>query len=454
MVIKKTISIWVCVLVIFTMVFALPATAATSERSPTVILRTSLEPEGNLVVGQQVQFHVDLLVDTWFTQAPQVPEIKIPGAITLLPPGTSVNFSERIRGKSYSGQRRSYYIFPQKTGEYQIPPLEISLVPAQPGKISAEKVTLSTPAQKLTTQLPFELANLPLDYGISQSEPTKLIATPQLTVGDSFDRDLTGLSIGDTFQRTVTISGKDILGSVLPSFDPGDNDGLAAYSQSPKISNYFDRGRLTGKRSESVTYVVEQPGKYHLPEIRVVWWNTSSQSLQTEVISSISVKVSPSLKYLLNKYAPILIIVGIIVLVLGLLAWQYRQSIQNKLEAYRRSRRESESAYFRRFHQACLSNNPQHSFNCLMAWLERTDNQSGTVTLEKFTAQLNNPTVDQQVQELEQYLFSQDKSTEAANYQWSGLTFYQAIANMRKQWLQLQNSQQKQPRALPSLNPS
>ena len=128
MVIKKTISLWVCALVIFTTLFALPATAATqeSENSPQVILRTSLEPEENLVVGQQVLFYVELLVDTWFTQAPQVPEIKIPGAITLLPVGTSVNFSERIQGKSYSGQRRSYYIFPQKRGEYQIPPLEIS----------------------------------------------------------------------------------------------------------------------------------------------------------------------------------------------------------------------------------------------------------------------------------------------------------------------------------------
>lgn len=185
MVIKKTISIWVCALVILTMLFALPATAATqeSEQSPKVILRTSLEPDANLVVGQQVQFYVDLLVDTWFTQAPQVPEIKIPGAITLLPVGTSVNFSERIQGKSYSGQRRSYYIFPQNTGEYQIPPLEISLAPAQPGKLSAETITLSTPAQKFTTQLPFELAKLQLDYAL---------ATPQLTVEDSFERDLIG----------------------------------------------------------------------------------------------------------------------------------------------------------------------------------------------------------------------------------------------------------------------
>ena len=445
MVIKKTISIWVCALVILTMLFALPARAATteSEPSPTVILKTSLEPDANLVVGQQVQFHVDLLVDTWFTKASQVPEIKIPGAITLLPVGTSVNFRERIQGKSYSGQRRSYYIFPQKTGEYQIPPLEISLTPAQPGKLSAETITLATPVQKFTTQIPFELAKLQLDYAIT---------TPQLTVEDSFDRDLTGLTIGDTFKRTVTVKGTDVLGSVLPALDPGHNDGLAAYPQSAKIDNYFDRGRLTGKRSESVTYVVEQPGNYDLPEIRVVWWNTSSQSLQTEVISAISVKVNPSLKYLLNKYAPILIITAFIVLGLGLWAWKYRQSIKKRLEAYRQSRRESESAYFHRFHQACLSNEPQDSFNCLMAWLERTDKRSDTVTLAQFTAQVNNSTVDQQVHELEQYLFNPERtSTEA---QWSGATFYQAIASSRKQWLYQQNSHQRKQDHLPTLNPS
>ena len=445
MVIKKTISLWVCALVIFTTLFALPATAATqeSENSPTVILRTSLEPDANLVVGQQVQFHVDLLVDTWFAQAPQVPEIKIPGAITLLPVGSSVNFSERIQGKSYFGQRRNYYIFPQKAGEYEIPSIEVSIFPAQPGKASAETVTLSTPAQKFSTHLPLEVANLQLDYAL---------ATPQLTLEDSFDRDLTGLNIGDTFQRTVTITGTDILGSVLPSLDPGNNNGLAAYPQAPKINNYFDRGSLTGKRRESVTYVVEQPGKYDLPEIRVVWWNTNSQSLQTGVINAISVKVRPSLKYLLNKYAPILIIVAVMIVGFGLFIWKYRQSIKNWLEAYRQSRRESESAYFHRLHQACLANEPQQSFNCLMAWLECTNKRSGTVTLKQFTAQVNSSSVDQQVHELEQYLFDPEKSSTKA--QWSGTTFYQAIASIRKEWLQQQRSQPTPQINLSSLNPS
>ena len=209
---------------------------------------------------------------------------------------------------------------------------------------------------------------------------------------------------------------------------------------------------MTGTRSESVTYVVEQPGKYELPEIRIVWWNTSNQSLQTEVISSISVKVSPSLEYLLNKYAPFLIIVTVIVLGLTLWAWKYRQSIKNKLEAYRQSRRESESAYFNRLHQACLSNDPQQSFNCLMAWLERSNKRSSMVTLEKFTAQVSNPNVGQQVQELEQYLFSPEGSLTKG--QWSGTTFYQAIALVRKQWLQQKPIQYKHQRRLPNLNPS
>ena len=441
----QKIRFWVCVLTISMMVFALPATAATteSERSAAVIFRTSLEPEKNLVVGQQMLFHVDLLVDTWFTKAPQVPEIKIPGALVLLPVGTSINFHEQIKGKSYFGQRHTYYIFPQKQGEYKIPSFDVSLIPAQSGKLAAEIVTLSITPQKFLARLPPELANLRIDHAL---------ATPQLTLENSLDRDLTELQIGDTIQRTVTIKGKDILGSALPSINPGDNDGLKPYHQSPKIENYFDRGRLFGKRIESFTYVVEQPGKYELPAIRIAWWNTNTQTLQTEVIDAIEITVSPSLEYLLKKYAPVLIVVAVVILGLGLLIWKYRRALENWIEAYRQSRRESESAYFNRFHQACLSNDPLQSFNCLMAWLERTDQSVANHTLERFTLQVNSPTVSQQVEDLEQYLFSQEQlSTDKVKNHWSGADFYKAIASMRKEWLMMQTfSQQKLQKDLPS----
>ena len=87
-----------------------------------------------------------------------------------------------------------------------------------------------------------------------------------------------------------------------------------------------------------------------------------------------------------------------------------------------------------------------------MAWLERTDKRSGTVTLEQFTAQVNNLSIDQQVHELEQYLFSPESSS--TEVEWSGLTFYQAIASSRKQWLHQLDSQQKQQSHLLNLNPS
>lgn len=56
-------------------------------------------------------------------------------AIALLPNTASFNFNERINGKAYSGQRRTYYIFPQQPGRYEIPAIAVSVVPAHPARL-------------------------------------------------------------------------------------------------------------------------------------------------------------------------------------------------------------------------------------------------------------------------------------------------------------------------------
>lgn len=429
----RTLAFLITLLLFITAAAFYPSNAL-ADRVPPVILRTSLEPESPVIVGQQVQFNVDILVDTWFTKAPQIPEIKVADAITLLPNTASFNFNERISGKAYSGQRRTYYIFPQQPGLYEIPPIAISVVPAYPNQPSAV-ISLFTDAMQFMAQLPPELAAQKLDH---------IIATPSLRVETSFDRELKGLHIGDAFQYTVTISAADTLGSVLPTIDPGSSAGLTVYPDPPKVFNQFDRGRFRGTRTESITYVVEQPGRYQLPEQQIVWWNIQTQSLETKVLPAIMVSVPPSLQQIVLHLAPFLTALA----GLFLLAWYYRQPLLNQWRTYRQQQAESEKAYFRRLHQACLSNNPQTAFNQLMEWLDRIARESGPATLDELLIKVNDTDFSAQIAELEQRLFSQSTT----NRDWSGKRFYQAIAQVRKRWLQQHQSQFIQTYELQPLN--
>lgn len=129
--------------------------------------------------------------------------------------------------------------------------------------------------------------------------------------------------------------------------------------------------------------------------------------------------------------------------------WYYQQPLRSQWRTYRQRQAESEKAYFRRLHQACLSNNPQTAFNQLMAWLDRIARESAPATLDELLIKVNDADFSAQIAELEQQLFSQSTTT---NRDWSGEQFYQAIAQIRKHWLRQYQSPHIQTYKLQPLN--
>lgn len=288
-----------------------------------------------------MEFRVDVFVDTWFAKAPQFPEIQVEDAITLLPSTSSVNTSERIDGKSYAGQQRTYFLFPQLPGRYQIPELSIAISPAQPGNSAPKSVNLFTEPVDFLASLPPELAT-------QGDQP--ILATPQLQVKthvatqDGSDAtQLKQLHTGDTLEQTVTLTAEDTLVSVLPAIAINDTPGLSAYPDPPKLTNRFERGQFKASRTDRISYVAERPGHYQLPAQSIVWWNTRTQSLQTEVIPAVEVQVKPTPQQRLVQLLPWL--ATLLTLVGGLL--YFRQSLQEHWQNFRRRRQASEVAQWR-----------------------------------------------------------------------------------------------------------
>jgi hypothetical protein len=402
------------ILLITGLVGWMPATLADTA-SPHVLIRTRLNPE-TPIVGQQVEFNVDVFVDTWFAKAPQFPEIKVADAIALLPPTASINLSDPINGQTYAGQRRTYYLFPQLPGRYEIPAISITVMPAQPGQSSTEAVQLSTDPVSFMAQLPPELLG------------RSVVATPQFQVETAVQTaDGTALPqtlhIGDTLQRTVTLKATDTLASALPALAAGDTPGLAAYPDPAQLRNQFNRGEFVATRRDRMVYVAEQPGHYRLPEQAFYWWNTSTQSLETELIPAIHIQVQPTLRQVLWRLLPgVLITIALVAM-----GWAYRRPLQSRWQAYRRHQADSESAAFRNLYQACQRNDPQVIWRQLSWWLERSAPE--TVTVEAFLTRIDDAQLTGQVTALEQYLFANPVGASP-----SGPELAQSLKRIRKSW--------------------
>ena len=62
---------------------------------------------------------VEVLVPSYFTGAPRFPELDIAGALTIFEP-RGANFTKREGRTTWAGQRRSYTVYPERAGQYNV----------------------------------------------------------------------------------------------------------------------------------------------------------------------------------------------------------------------------------------------------------------------------------------------------------------------------------------------
>ncbi|WP_051120928.1 hypothetical protein [Pseudomonas sp. S9] len=117
---------------------------------PSVLVDSRLVPEAQVLVGGTINLEVDLLVDTWFTSAPQLPKLELPGAVVSAPSSEATHLTQRRQGKTFFGLRFTYRITPQQAQTFDIPALSIQLQPGQGSKPQ----TVQTQAQSFNAVQP------------------------------------------------------------------------------------------------------------------------------------------------------------------------------------------------------------------------------------------------------------------------------------------------------------
>lgn len=250
------------------------------------VVRLSLDPAGPVELGTDLTLRVEVLVPTWFLDAPRFPEsIEIPGAMAEMVKGSAENLSESIDGVTWAGLRRRYRIQPLNPGEFRLPELAVPLSYAQEGGKGPLAVTargrLALPIQ---VRVPPAAARL---------DP--FIAARQLRLSQRLERPEARLGVGDAVRRVVVLD-----------TDAGTLDlPPTAWPEAPGMRRYVDplRSRETRTdaaarplltREESATWVFERPGRYELPAVTLDWWDLAARRLRQARLPAIVLEVGPA----------------------------------------------------------------------------------------------------------------------------------------------------------------
>jgi hypothetical protein len=324
------------------------------------------------VVGSPMRLRVTVLVETWFTSAPDYPSFELAGLVVREPADNSFNVRERIGGVSYSGIVREYLLYPQSAASY--------VVDGQVVRVHYAHPETRKPVHIARTLAPIRFeASVPA----AARELDPFVATRRLTLEQTLAGDVDAPAVGGAITRTIEVTVSDLPSMFVPPLLPDSApSGLRAYASSPETEDIPGRqlGRSTGSRIETMTYVIEEPGDYELPPVRLRWWNRRTGTIETAEAAAFtfSVAAPPEVAELTGtsdvatEPGTRFVLLVALVSTIGL-ALANRRRLQRLPQEWRASaarRAQSEPVRFKQLSHAVGRAQPGVIYRRLAAWLQ------------------------------------------------------------------------------------
>jgi len=270
------------------LVLSLALSLAALADEPQAEIRFFAEPPETLWLGEQVTLNLELWSDglSFRGQTFSLPEVK--GAFLLQPDATTVKLTERRGGATWQGLRYPLLLFAQREGRLEVPPFDVRF------EVSAG---FGRPASTFQFRTPPLYVEARLPPGVRQGE--LLVTSSAVDFESSWTPAPAGdeplqLKVGDALSLRVDRSADRVPGMVFPPLPVYEAKGLAAYPDKPKVADRADRGALVGTRSDSITYICEQEGRYQIPAIRFQSWDPQRKVLSEHIIEAVNLDVVPN----------------------------------------------------------------------------------------------------------------------------------------------------------------
>ncbi|MFE0756775.1 hypothetical protein ACFW16_22625 [Inquilinus sp. NPDC058860] len=328
-----------------------------------VLVRVTADPAEGAVIGQRIRLFVDVLFPHDMPHPPKVTAPEFPGAQLFRFESQATTMNDRLEGRSYVGQRFEFALYPRRGGSLTLPAFVATLLDRAGNPVGSAR---SDPASVAVAVPP----------GIDPSQP--VVASTDVSAEEQWTPDpAKPFVVGDALKRSMTRTALDVPGLALAALDPSAPDGVRAYADPPEIADSIDRGEVTGRRTDRVTYVFERPGTYRLPDTAQIWWDLDdgtariAQEPGVEVVVQAAEAAAAGMPDAGDSRRPWLPIAGAVLVLLaaGALGYRYWTAAMSWWRRRREAREDGEPAVFRRLRRACRTGDAAATCRLLHAWL-------------------------------------------------------------------------------------
>jgi hypothetical protein len=246
--------------------------------APDVLVRQTARQDTGAVIGQRMALYVDVLFRDAMPRPPRVSVPDVPGLQMFRFETQGLTENETIADQSYVGQRFEFALYARRGGGFDVPPAVVTLLDRQ-GAEAAK--THGQPVHLEVTVPP----------GVDPSQP--VVATHHFTLGEQWDPNpKREFHAGDAIVRTITRTADDVPGLAMRDLIFSTPEGARAYVDPPDLNDDSDRGVVTGRRVDRVTYVFERGGRFVLPALTQPWWDLAAGAIKTADAVGVTIDVS------------------------------------------------------------------------------------------------------------------------------------------------------------------
>ncbi len=424
-----------------------PAPELEPGEPPPVFIEVGVMPEAaphyvNAQLSLTVRvYHMQNLTEARLTQ----PEPS-PASVRLL---DELNFQAARNGVRYRVLERHYAIFPERSGELTIPPLQLSgrLVEHRKDRlwqpsVRGRRIQTKSEAIQLTI-LPRPVTAA----GVSWQPARQLELSEQLSSVD-------GLRVGEPVTRTVIIDAVGLEENMIAEPAWPEISHARIYPDQPQGISRDDGQWVLGHKEFRYAVVPEKEGELVLPELTVHWWDTVSDRQRTAVLPSRVIQVQPSTVTPLPqqilaaptpmaggtsqdpgvsgglvywRWLTLLFVVLWLTTLIG--AWRMRTRNASRRNSRQTVSGDDESQLLKSLKQACNLGDTGQARRALGTWLDRFGPANASGSLLDFAADLEDQALRAGV-----YAMDADGFRPHSNGSWNSKQFWQQFEAWRKVW--------------------
>lgn len=254
-----------------------------SANSDSVYLESDVTPR-SAYVQSELQYTVKIFTSINFLDASlEAPEVEN----AVVEATGEQRYQSLVDGRYYQVIERRYSIYPQTSGKLTIPALTLQarVEGYRPSMLDPGRLVVKRSQEHRLTIMP-----PPKEFTGAVWLPAKA-----LTLTESWSKDPDRIQIGDSITRNVNIQAKGLLGSQLPALPTYTIANAKLYPDQATIEKGDEQSEWSGIRSESVAIIPTKAGEIILPEVRIPWWNTSTNKAEVAVLAERRIMVAPGL---------------------------------------------------------------------------------------------------------------------------------------------------------------